>query len=554
MSVQSKALSGLAGDERGSIAILSAAFVSIALAASMLAVDLGSLYLERRQAQSAVDLAAIAAANDLDHREKIVRDVLAENGVGAFESVIVTPGHYAADSSIPVSARFVAGAAPYNAVHVALSTPGRIFFARVFGNTAPTISVEGLAASQERATFSIGSRLLAVRSGLVNKVLSALVGGNVELSVMDYEALASADIEVGSFLDALASSLSIRAGTYQDVLDSNVSLATLLDAAAQVGNDAYGDTSAEVLAAIAGVADAGTVFKVSQLIDIGDLALLSIGSPAPGLDATVDALRLLQAAAVVANGEHQVALDVGADIPGIAKLALMIAIGERPVHPPIAIGPTGTVVRTAQLRLRLLAELAPLNGFAGIQVRLPIDLQTAWAEASLDSIRCNADRTVKSVGVAARPGIIEAWIGSSKPRAFGDFSSPLQEVPATLVDAPLVSVSGFAHAMIGNRRSQLLEFDQSDIEEDRLKRVETSEFVAPLVTTLVGDLQLRVKVLGLALVPTGPLTSAIADVLAKVATPLDAVLASVLQALGVHLGEADVRVHDVACGRGLLAG
>jgi len=61
-----------AQNSAGSIAVLSAAVLPLSIGALALAVDMGSLYIERRQAQSAADLAAMAAAADLDNAEAAV--------------------------------------------------------------------------------------------------------------------------------------------------------------------------------------------------------------------------------------------------------------------------------------------------------------------------------------------------------------------------------------------------------------------------------------------------------------------------------------------------
>jgi len=51
-------------DERGNVAILFALLLSLGTVVGALAVDEGALYLQRRELQAAVDLAAIAAAPD----------------------------------------------------------------------------------------------------------------------------------------------------------------------------------------------------------------------------------------------------------------------------------------------------------------------------------------------------------------------------------------------------------------------------------------------------------------------------------------------------------
>ena len=55
-----------ARNSAGSIAILSAAVLPLSIGALALAVDMGSLYIERRQAQSAADL-LVHCAQELSH-------------------------------------------------------------------------------------------------------------------------------------------------------------------------------------------------------------------------------------------------------------------------------------------------------------------------------------------------------------------------------------------------------------------------------------------------------------------------------------------------------
>src|SRR5690606_38086291 len=108
----------LAECQGGAVAIVTALVASIVLWCMACAVDIGSLYLERRTAQGAVDLAAMAAARDIANAERLARETLAANPVRAISLLTVTPGHYRADAAIEPSARFTAGAQPFNAVHV----------------------------------------------------------------------------------------------------------------------------------------------------------------------------------------------------------------------------------------------------------------------------------------------------------------------------------------------------------------------------------------------------------------------------------------------------
>jgi uncharacterized membrane protein len=74
------------------------------------------------------------------------------------------------------------------------------------------------------------------------------------------------------------------------------------------------------------------------------------------------------------------------------------------------------------------------------------------------------------------------------------------------------------------------------------------------VSTLLGKLDLDVQIAGLPLISPQVVTALVANILAQAARPLDQVLYTVLTALGVHLGEADVRVHGIRCGASVLTG
>ncbi len=553
LSKMTSHLGRLVAEKRGSIAILSGVFMTVAMGMSALAIDMGLLYLERRHAQGAVDLAAIAAAASMDTAESMAQRTLSANGVERINRLDVIRGRYMANPAIAPDQRFTPGGAPYNAVRVSLTKPGQTYFSKVLGWPDPTIAVQGMAASAEYATFSIGSRLAALRGGLANRLLEALVGGSVSLSVMDYEALANANIEVVPLLDQLATDLNLQAGTYQDVLDSTVSVGQVVKAMAATGSDGG---AASALLALDSMAGSWTrTLTLAKVIDIGSLARLSTHSQSAGLAGAVDALTILRASAMVANGSHQVELAIASDIPGVASLRLQLAVGEPPVVSTwISSGPVASTVRTAQLRLKLVAEFAPLSGLSGVKLRLPVMVETAWAEAKLGGIECGADQSVDSVRVDARPGIVEAWIGDTTAAGFVDFARPMPVSPAALVMTKLISARGTAHAMIGETAPTPLYFSAEDIETQQIKRTSTEQFIAPLVTSLLGDLDLEVNVLGLALLAPSVVTAGITQAIADAATPLDALITGILRELGVSLGEADVKVHSAKCGRATLSG
>lgn len=536
----------------GSVAVVTAFFFFVMIAALAVAVDVGALFLERRTLQGTADLAAVAGAADIPRAEAAVAATLSANGVDASYTVI--RGNYLQDPALDHTRRFRPNLQPFNAVRVDLRKPGRVYFARVFSSQTATIGVTAMAANAELASFSIGTRLLALRDGVANELLGKMLGTTVNLNVMDYQGLASADVRIAQTLQAVASEIDVKAGTFQDVLDASVTAGDLVAAMAKIaaGN---GDTAAGI-ALKRLLASGGLDRKVplGALFDLGPFAMLAIDDPAPGLDAQVSAMQILGSALVLANGGRQVKLDLGAQVPGLLSLTLDLAIGEMPRHSAmIAVGARATKVRTAQTRLRLVAEVGGGGLLANVRLRLPLLVDLAYGEASLASVACPHAGTSRAT-VVARPGIAEAWIGELGGGDLSDFGNTPRLSPARIVDAPLVKVTGKAHVAAGNTAGTRLSFSRRDVDRGTVKRTGTTSVAGSLVSSLLSDLDLDVRLLSLGLTLPGPVADTVGDLLGNVARPLDATLHGVLTTLGLHLGEADIRVHGIHCGGGVLAG
>jgi uncharacterized membrane protein len=533
----------------GTIAIMSGLSMTMILGVAAIAVDVGALYTERRQAQGAVDLAAIAAAADLDRARAAAIATLRANNIQEPLEVTVETGRYRPDPHLPPEARFVAGAEPKNAARVFVEKPGTTYFARALSLETPRMSVRGMAINTELASFSVGSRLLGLRGGATNRLLGALTGSNVDLSVMDYDALASADVKLLTFLDALAGEMNLTAGTYNDVLGTSASIGDIVKAMANVTNDeGAGNNLAAAISTLQSQLGSSVVsVPLDQVINLGPLGDLVVGSAAPGLDATYSALGLLTAAAAMANGESQVALDFGASVPGLLGLTVAVSIGEPMQNSGwVAVGSSGALVQTAQTRISIRATIGGTGLLAGTQLKLPVDIEVASAEARLDDVVCAPDGA-EAVAVSARPGVVSAWISGSPP---GETDVQM----ANIVSSAIVNVQGRAHVRVGDTEWTPLSFSKDDITNRTIKTVSTSNFTDGLVSSLVNDMEIQVQVLGLG-VGLGPTIShLVSSTLGGVTQPLDAIVSSLLKALGVHIGEADVRVHGALCGGARLAG
>ena len=543
--------------DSGSIAIMSALFMSLLLAGAGLAVDAGSLHLEKRTAQSAVDLAAIIAAANLDKPETAARGSIAANHISEVVDIVVTTGRYTADPAVVPSARFQANATPFNAVEVKLKKKGKQYFSQLFSSNPMFINVVGVAASSAEATFSLGSRLLGVHDGLPNKLLGGLLGGNVSLSINDYNALASADIKMFDFLNALATETHVTAGSYTDVLNSSADVGDVLSAIATVAGH-NGDAQAAAAATLLkSHSNAGSLaIPLNKLVNLGTAGAVTLGQSSPGLNAAIAALDMINGAANVANGNKQVSIDLAGTVPGLLSLKLDVAIGEPAQQSPwVKVGQTGATLNSAASRIRLVAQVGGTGLLAGLSLKLPILINLAPSQARLSNIGCGGgDITNSSVTVATTAGLAETWIGEVGNPAFGDLSlTPVVADAAiankTLLGLSVLKITGKSHIAIGSTYETPLTFDYADIQQLKIKSTSSTDLGGSLVQSLLGGLQLTVSAVGLNLltVKTDLLSS-----LSAVAPPIDDVLHTILTSLGVHLGEADVVVHGVRCDGAVL--
>lgn len=567
----------------GNFAVMTALIMPFAVVLTAFAVDQGSLYTERRHAQAITDIAAIAATGNISKAEAMVAATFSDNGLGQVlvrgagnttkplpgrPVANVIRGRYTPDPSKPRASRFVPGKQPYNAVQVSMEKLGNLYFGSSV-MAPPVIGTSAIASMKSEAAFSVGSRLLKLDGGLANALLGALLGGNINLNVMDYNALAAADVSVLSFLDALAIRTNATALTYSDLLSTTATVGQIAAAMADVpGLDSVSRIALQTLGA---QSSASLLVSLNTLIDLGSVGQLGIGQRPAGLDIAANVLSMLTASAAIANGDNMVAANLGGMLPGLGGLTLKIAIGEPPQRSPwLAVGEEGTVVRTAQTRVSLVASVSPLSSNLGggihlISINLPLHVEVAYAEARLKSIECPTGRPESlRVTIDTTPGIAELYIAEAYGSGFADFTRRLLFRPVAIADVSLklllikldlIKIKGYAHARMGNGVPDHLTFTRSDIDTKVIKTATTSDYTSSLTSTLIDDLELSVEPLGLGIdlkVLLGTVTAAVSPALRGVTPALDKLLYNLLGMLGISLGQADVRVTGATCGRALL--
>lgn len=528
-------------DRRGGVAVMGALFGGLICVSAAFAVDLGSMVLKGREVQGAADLSALAAAQTLSQAEAAARATARANLADLSEARIQV-GVYAPDPRLKPAARFSPGVAEPNAARVVLAAPAPLYFGRwILGRDSVVVSKSATAAlpgGPPSAAFSIGSRLASLDGGVANALLSGLLGSQVSLTVMDYRALADARVNLLQFSDALAADLGVTAGDYDALLAHQVETGRML----------------KVLEAVAGSGARSALGKLTRVpagakVRLGDLIGVE-GDARDGLrrrlDAEVSALDLLMASLETANRDRQLALDVGARA-GLAEADVILAIGERPNRSPwLTVTSHGEpVIRTVQTRLYLKATTAQAaSGLA--QVRLPVLIEAAAAEARLKRVDCGA---APGVTLAARPGVARARVGAIDEARLKNFKSELTVAPATLVSVlGLATVTGKADLEVADLNWTDVRFVAAEIEAERIKTARARAFVDGLIVSLLQRLELKADVggglLGLGL---GDVARAVGGLLTPLGPTLDGLVQPLLGLLGVRLGEADLQVHGVRC-------
>lgn len=540
----------LRANEGGGVTMLGAGAMLLSLGCAAFAVDLGSIWMRSRQLQGVADAAALAAAQDIGNPEAAARAAVVANGWTGPVKIDVATGHYSFDGSLAPGARFGATKSAPDAARVTLAAEAPIYFALVWldRNTVP-IARKATATRARLAAFSIGSRLAAFNGGIAGQYLSKLAGTDLQLSVMDYNALLAANVDLLTFSKALGTRMQLTGLSFSDILATRTTgpkaFAALADALTATGETAAANAARQISTRMG-----GDGITLSELIDLGPYGAQDNKGPTDMVEANGYAITRVMLE--LAGGDRQVKLDLGVAVPGVASTSVWIAVGDRPTHSPwLTVTEKGEpVIRTAQTRIYIEAKTA---GIAGIgQVKVPLFVELASAEAKLADIQCGGANAGASVKLDVLPSVGHASIADIDLAKLDDHKTPMPESPATLVNLLAAKVTGRARVDVGGVQWQRVGFSAADIAAHRTITVSTNDIMAALASSLLNNVQLDVQVLGFLPLGVGPISSAVGSALAGVAAPLDGLLTSLTDIVGLKLGQADVRIDGVRCGQPAL--
>lgn len=535
----------LARNEDASTGILVGAALPALLGGAAMAIDLGSIYLAQRELQGIADAAAMAATQGDIAESGMERAslIIQQSGVKDIHIEVLTPGDYLQDATLAYDERFDPDATIPTAASIELRREVPLFFGRILtSGDFSVIRAKAISQRTDVAAFSIGSRLAGLSGGLGNQILSQLAGTELGLTVMDVNGLAGAEVDLLGFADALKARVSAGDATYGEVFGQEVSFADAVDALA----DAIGPgTTADTLRGIVGHLNPGSLM-LGDVIDLGPMGNTDFTTGNSGL--TIDAFTLLRA--ILEQGQEQgYVIELDLSVLGLADATARVVGGSGWRSSPLlsVTSATDYVLRTSQARILIEVGSSLGGGFGLGALQLPLYAELAEAEARLSDIRCEGEEETDGVDLAVTPALGTFAIASIDETAFPDLDREVALSPVQLVTLPVASLSGFAEIDLGGASPQPVHFGLEAIEQRETKTVSTNDLAQAIATSLAEELDLEVTTVGVPL-GVGSLAKNAARVIAGLAPDLDIAFNAVARALGLGIGQADVRIDKYRCG------
>jgi uncharacterized membrane protein len=445
--------------------------MALALLCTLVVVDSGRLFLEKRTLQRVADMAALEAAS-------LTGTCSSANTASTYATQSATRnGFTVSDSTRTMTTRcgtlatgadsrrvFTADASKTDAIQVIVShTVPRSIAAGIgalfdSSSTSPDIQLSAVAVATPAlpplAQLTINSTLATVDStqaGLLNTLWGGLLGGTLNLSAAGWNGLANTNINLLSYLNQLAIDVHATAGDYTSLLATNISIKQLLTTTATV----LPQGSSAAQAAISGLLSVSTISS-GTTIKLQDLLNVQTGLPSSGLNANLNVFGLVQGFVQVANSNSAVSATVPANLLGLVGLSTKVKIvepsqlsaaGDPRLATANSSDPNQIYVRTAQVRTLTTADLSSLTpvlntvsgslnlalGLLNADVQIApapltvsISLEAASASSHVTGYTCASD-TTKSLAADTTTALVKLKVGKIDGTVW---SSSVADLPA----------------------------------------------------------------------------------------------------------------------------
>ena len=339
--------------QQGVTLVMVALWMGIALAALMV-LDIGNLFWQKRELQKIADLSALAGSTQplnaacTSTAPSNAKQIADANGLRAGDVFEAKYGRWAPGAGVSLEQFFAAAdVSKSNACHVEVQRNVSYFFIfSASGNNSRWIGAKAtaLVSGEPVATVLVRSTLASLNGGMLNTLLSAVLGTQVNLTAASWQGIAKLNVNLLKVFDSLLD-VNANVGDYEALLDTQVKLADLLKAmitAIEPGKFVAAD--------VAALQQLSLLNLGNVQVRLGDLIKLENANPAAALNLGVNALELIQGVLQVATKDNALNLNLG--IPGLVTVKLKViepaqlAIIGNPLDDSITIE-----ARTAQVRL-----------------------------------------------------------------------------------------------------------------------------------------------------------------------------------------------------------
>ena len=575
--------------QRGAAAVFAAVALIAMITAMLLAINVGALYYAQRDLQKQAALAAIAGAEissgclnggvpggltavTAKVTANLVNNANGDQGAAALLTGIngapaVQLGWVNGDSgasvtddsgntfSVPAdgSIHFLTltkseGDSHINAVRVNLSKASpSLFGSGFFPGAAPiTLKASATAKQQAIAAFGLGTSLVTLNNGLLNQILGALLGTNVNLSLVSYQGLAKARVSLGNLM------IAANVTDLHDLL----SLQTTLPGALQiVGNalslsgDATSGLAGGLVTGLAGQSYSSpgpTQNYFGQIFNNLGGSLNPTVTDALALAPFIDGVNLLEALGQAARKGGTISLPVTAGLPlGLGGVGVFLTILE---PEKFAVGPAGydpigdtngrplTSAQESQVvvQVRLLVDVLGLA-----TVKIAVDAKAANGLSILTNVTCpSAASPVATAQIQTTTSLLTVTVGTFTGLATAN--PPVDPSSGALVSVPLLLSINATKGSSSYPGTTVTQTGSAPF-PDSLPDIPSATPLSTAVGSLLSS-NLSITVLSLLNVPVGNVLSAI---LTPITSLLDAILAPLLQTLGIGLGVSSVTLESI---------
>lgn len=551
--------------QRGAIGLMAALTLGLALLFMLLVVDSGRLYLEQRKLQRIADMAALEASNGKGTCQGatpsafiLARTAALRNGHGEStdQTLVVECGSVTAGAS--GLRTFSVNIKDDQAIRVTVShrVPSSLvagawsLLAKRAGAAQTLLQAQATAGRNgpPLARLSIRSSLASIdiaKSKQLNDLWSALLGAPLSLSLVQWNGLLGADVNLLHFLDALAIKAKVTAGNYTELLQQTLQIGDVVAVMADVA------AQDNPLVNVSGLGAIGAAAKNAGGIVVGELLNIQNGGTSAGLNVTLNALQLVQGTIELANSAHAVETTLPVSVLGLANISTRLKIIEPPQYSSVGdprkaksspFEPGQIYVRTAQMRILIQANLAPLLGGLNLGIiqllpnpSLDIGFEVASASGHVRGYDCSSADN-KRLTVRNDAAAVRVLIGTINSVSFFSSTQPVQASPLILLRVLGIDVGLGTNSPVFAQSENYDYLKPPDLDLPPASHsMDTRNIVASLGKTLTG----------LELSPDIPLVGALLNVITGLISGLlgsllDPLVNNLLALLGVDLNQTTI--------------